>query len=112
MLVVGAGLSQHVDQELGQGDGAVDAHRLAVLAIGLGDDGVEALVVEIDALGVRSPDRPTSRPILQVQEAQRALVAGLALNLGDVEHVVQVHDVRIDVRGVDPVGLVDGDVFH
>ena len=100
------GLGQDVDDQLGDGDGPVNPARL--VAIGLCDHGVQTLVMEIDLDGTDGGQDAVNRPVMEVQEAQGALVAEHALDLGCGQHVAEVFDVDVDVDAVDPVGLGPG----
>ena len=69
---------------------------------------MQALVMEIDLDRVDVLQDAVHRAIVEVEEAQGALVAGLSLEGGRPEKVDHVQDIDVDVDRVDAVGDVDG----
>ena len=80
LVTIFARLGQHVYNEL------TDRHRAmnatCFVAIGLGNHGMEPLIVEIDLNGIDCPENPVNRTLVEIEETQRALVAGSPFNLG------------------------------
>ena len=68
--------------------------------------------MEVDPAGFGARKDAMDGAEVQVEEAQRTLVAALALKRRLVEHLIQVEDVSIEVDGVHPVGLPNRDALQ
>ena len=106
MIGVFAGLRKNVDNQLADRDCAM--HALGLAVIWLGDDRMQALIVEINQHGVHAPDDAMNRAVVEVQEAQRALVADFAFDGCDSQHARKVQDVRVEMRTVNAVSNAAG----
>ena len=71
---------------------------------------MQALIVEIDEYGVHALHDAMDSAVMQVQETQRALVAGFAFDGRHCQHVLQVQNVGVEVRAVHPISHVAGQV--
>jgi hypothetical protein len=62
MVRIFAGLPQNVDDHLGDSYGTV--HTLRFIVIGLGDDGMQALVMEINQHGIDAANDAVHRAVM------------------------------------------------
>ncbi|MCS3695046.1 hypothetical protein [Bradyrhizobium elkanii] len=104
MIGILAGARQDVDDQLRGRNGTMNALRLVVVR--LGEDGVKPLIVEVDEDRFDGADNAMRGAVVHIQEAERALMAGLALDRGDVQNVLQVQDVGIQMDAIDAVSRV------
>jgi hypothetical protein len=108
MVLVILDFFEHFDDELRDRDCPLDTCllRTVLAVVGLRHQSVKALVVEIYARRLDLAENTGHRSVVHIEEAQRSLVAGLALLLGHAQHVVEVEDVGIKVHAVHAVSFV------
>jgi hypothetical protein len=82
-------------------------HASGLVAIGLGENCVQPLVMEVDFDGVYLQQDVSHRTVMQVQEAEGAPVGNYAFVVGYPQHLVHIQDVHINVDAVDAVGGPD-----
>jgi hypothetical protein len=85
-------------------DRLVDAAGLGVVR--LGDHRVEALIVEVYEDRIHALNDAIDRPVVEIQKAKRASMTGLALDIGHVQHLGEVEDVRVKMNPVHTIGDV------
>jgi hypothetical protein len=64
---------------------------------------MKSLIVKINKECIHPLENSIDRPVVQIQEAKRAAVTGFAFHVRNMEHVRQIHNVRIQMRTVDAI---------
>jgi hypothetical protein len=104
MISVFAGTGEDVDNQLRHCDRLMHAVCLGV--VGFGNNRVQTLIVKIDEDRVYALNDSVHGAVMEVEEAKGAAVASFALDIGYMEHLGEVEDVRVEVDAVHAIGDV------
>ena len=75
------------------------------------DKRVQTLIVEVNPLGICASQNAIHSTIVLVQESECSAMAFDTLDVGAIEHLVEIQNVSVQMHTVHPIGLIRLDVL-